>query len=168
MDLDQFLHLHRIELARRGHAAVMTCEQSEQLVPKLPGARAKNLFLHARKSQRHLLVTLPAERTVDLVRLGEALGVGRLGFASPERLANHLGVSPGAVSLLALFNDTAQAVDFVIDRELWNAPAVQAHPLVNTATVVVTHADLERFLAATGHAAQVIDVPAKTLEGTTQ
>jgi len=37
---------------------------------------------------------------------------------------------------------------------------VQAHPLVNTATMVVAHADLERFLAATGHAARVIDVPA--------
>jgi Ala-tRNA(Pro) deacylase len=48
----------------------------------------------------------------------------------------------------------------VIDRALWNAPAVQAHPLVNDATMVIPHAELERFLVATGHAPRVIDVPA--------
>jgi Ala-tRNA(Pro) deacylase len=36
---------------------------------------------------------------------------------------------------------------------------VQAHPLINTATMVLAHADLERFLAATGHTPRVIDVP---------
>src|SRR5262249_6829162 len=96
----------------------------------------------------------------DLNALGEALAAGKLGFASPERLAKHLGVTPGSVSLLALVNDTDRAVELVIDRTLWEASAVQAHPLVNTATMVVAHADLERFLAATGHAPRVIDVPA--------
>ena len=51
------------------------------------------------------------------------------------------------------------AVEFVIDRALWEAEAVQSHPLVNTATMVVAHADLERFLAATRHVPRVIDVP---------
>jgi len=37
---------------------------------------------------------------------------------------------------------------------------VQAHPLRNDATMVIAHADLERFLAATGHAPRVIDVSA--------
>jgi Ala-tRNA(Pro) deacylase len=50
-------------------------------------------------------------------------------------------------------------VEFVIDRALWDAPAVHAHPLRNDATLVIAHADLERFLAATGHAPRVIDVP---------
>ena len=44
---------------------------------------------------------------------------------------------------LALVNDTAGAVEFVIDRTLWEAAAIQAHPLVNTATTVLAHADLE-------------------------
>ena len=43
---------------------------------------------------------------------------------------------------------------------LWDADAVQAHPLVNTATMILPHADLERFLRATGHWPRVIDVPA--------
>ena len=160
MDLDDFLRTHGIAAARHEHPAVMTVEESERLVPKLPGGKTKNLFLRDRKGRRHLLVTVAARRTVNLAALGELLGTGPLGFASPERLMKYLGITPGSVSLLGLANDTAHAVEFAIDRELWEAEAVQAHPLVNTATMVVPHADLERFLAATGHVARVIDVPA--------
>ena len=160
MDLDAFLRQHDIAAARHEHPAVMTVEESERLVPKLPGAKTKNLFLRDRKGARHFLVTAPHDIAVDLEALGAALGAGRLGFASPERLRKHLGLTPGAVSLLGLVNDEAGAVEFVIDRSLWEAGAVHAHPLVNTATMVVSHADLERFLAATRHAPRVIDVPA--------
>lgn len=165
MDLDQFLIERRISLPRHEHAAVMTVEESDRLVPKLPGVKTKNLFLRDKKGLKHLLVTVPAARAVDLNRLGEVLGVGRLGFASAERLARHLGITPGSVSLLALINDTAHKVEFVIDRALWGADAIQAHPLVNTATMVIAHVDLERFLAATGHRPRIVDVPAMASEG---
>jgi Ala-tRNA(Pro) deacylase len=164
MDLDQFLTERRISLPRYEHPAVMTVEESDRLVPKLPGKKTKNLFLRDKKGLRHLLVTVPSERAVDLNRLGEVLEVGRLGFASAERLARHLGITPGSVSLLALLNDTAHKVEFVIDRALWGADAVQAHPLVNTATMVISHVDLERFLAATGHRPRIVDVPAMAQE----
>jgi Ala-tRNA(Pro) deacylase len=160
MDLDAFLRNHGITAARHSHPPVMTVAESERLVPRLPGAKTKNLFLRDKKGARHFLATVPHDLPVDLNALGSALAAGRLGFASPERLAKHLGVTPGSVSLLALVNDTARAVEFVIDRALWDAPAVQAHPLVNDATMVLTHVELVRFLAATGHAPRVIDVPA--------
>jgi len=160
MNIDDFLREHGIAAARHEHAAVMTVEESEQLVPPLPGAKTKNLFLRDKKGARHFLVTVPAARTVDLGALGAVLATGRLGFASPERLHKHLAITPGSVSLLALVNDTARAVEFVLDRSLWEAAAVHAHPLTNTATVILAHADLEVFLRATGHVPRVIDVPA--------
>jgi Ala-tRNA(Pro) deacylase len=160
MDLDAFLREHHIAASRFDHAAVMTVEESERLVPKLPGIKTKNLFLRDKKGARHFLVTVAHDRAVDLNALGAALAAGRLGFASPERLQKHLRITPGSVSLLALINDEAGAVEFVIDRALWDADAVQAHPLINTATMVLAHAELERFVAATGHMPQVIDVPA--------
>ncbi len=160
MDLPAFLAAHGIAAERHAHPPVMTVAESERLVPRLPGAKTKNLFLRDKKGVRHFLVTVPHSLAVDLGALGAALGVGRLGFASPERLRKHLGIAPGSVSLLALVNDPRRAVAFVIDRALWEAAAVQAHPLTNDATMVLTHADLERFLAATGHAPRVIDVPA--------
>ncbi len=161
MDLAAFLHAHGIAPERHEHPPVMTVEESERLVPKLPGAKTKNLFLRDGKGRRHFLVTVAHDRAVDINALGAALDAGRLGFASPERLATHLGITPGSVSLLALVNDTKHAVEFVIDRGLWQAGAVHAHPLVNSATMIVTHADLERFLAATGHSPRVIDVPVR-------
>jgi Ala-tRNA(Pro) deacylase len=160
MDLSAFLSAHGIAPACHAHPPVMTVAESERLVPPLPGAKTKNLFLRDRKGARHLLVTVPHALAVDLDALGEVLAAGRLGFASPDRLLRHLGITPGSVSLLALVNDTAREVEFVVDRTLWEADAVQAHPLRNDATMVIAHADLERFLAATGHAPRVIDVPA--------
>jgi len=164
LKLQDFLIKHAIKLERHEHAAVMTVAESELLVPALPGAKTKNLFLRDKKGLKHFLVTIPAALSVNLNQLGDVLGAGRLGFASADRLLSHLGVTPGSVSMLGLVNDTEHHVQFVIDQALWDALAVQAHPLVNTATMVVPHADLVRFLAATGHEPQIISVPANTAE----
>jgi Ala-tRNA(Pro) deacylase len=164
MNLDDFLCRHGVVATRHEHPAVMTVEESERLVPKLPGAKTKNLFLRDRKGKRHFLVTAPHDKAVRLDALGELLGAGRLSFASPERLQKHLGLLPGAVSLLGLVNDPSGAVEFIIDRSLWDADAVQAHPLVNTATMVIPHDSLERFLSATGHPPRVVELPAVSME----
>ena len=158
MNLVELLTYHRIEVERFEHPPVMTVEESERLVPALPGAKTKNLFLRNKKGDRHFLVTVPHDLAVDLSALGARLGAGRLGFASAGRLERHLGITPGSVSLLALVNDAAHAVEFVIDRRLWQADAVHAHPLRNDATMVVPHASLERFLDVTGHPPLILDV----------
>ena len=165
MELHTLLHQLGIVPQRHEHAPVMTVEESDRLVPRLPGAKTKNLFLRDKKGLRHFLVTVRHDRKVDIMALGALLDAGRLGFASPDRLQRNLGVAPGAVSLLALCNDARGAVEFVIDQALWTAPSVQAHPLVNTATMILTHADLERFLVATGHAPTVIAVPEAGTKG---
>jgi Ala-tRNA(Pro) deacylase len=159
--LDALLARHGIEAPRYEHPAVMTVEESERLVPRLPGAKTKNLFLRDKKGARHWLVTVPHDLPVDLKALGALLDADRLGFASADRLLKYLGVTPGSVSLLGLVNDTGHAVQFVIDRRLWEAEAVHAHPLVNTATVVLAHAQLERFLAATGHSPRIEEIPSR-------
>ena len=160
--VEAFFSRHRIEATRHEHAPVMTVAESERLVPLLPGAKTKNLFLRDKKGARHFLVTVPCDLAVDLDALALLLGAGRLGFASADRLMKHLGVTPGSVSLLALVNDAAKAVELVVDRRLWEADAVHAHPLVNTATMVIPHGELERFLAATGHAPRVVEIPGRS------
>lgn len=159
--LAAFLEARGILPQRIEHAPVFTVEESERLVPPLPGTKTKNLFLRDKKGTRHFLVSVPHDLAVDLDALARSLGTGRLGLASPERLLEHLGVTPGSVSLLALVNDTAQTVELVLDRRIFEADAVHAHPLANNATMVISRSDLRRFLDATGHAARVIDVPAR-------
>ena len=164
MPLQKFLDVHGFVFECHEHPAVMTVAESELLVPQLPGAKTKNLFLRDKKGLKYFLVTIPAALSVNLRQLGDVLGAGRLSFASADRLLTNLGVTPGSVTLLSIVNDTAHNVQFVIDQALWDAPAVQAHPLINTATMVVPHADLIRFLAATGHAPQIVSVPAVAAE----
>ncbi len=159
MTLEEFLVLHGFVFERYEHRAVMTVAESESLALDLPGAKTKNLFLRDKKGSKYFLVTIPAALSVNFKQLGALLGVVGLSFASPERLLTHLGVTPGSVTMLGLVNDTAHNVQFVIDQALWDAPAVQAHPLINTATMILPHGELERFLTVTGHVPMVISVP---------
>jgi len=141
------------------HPPVMTVAESLELVPELPGCKTKNLFLRDKKRRRRFLFTAAHARTVDLRALADRLGVQGLSFAPPQELLEHLGVSPGSVSLLALINDRSRSVELVIDARVWSAEALQAHPLDNAATAVLTHDMLERFLAATGHIPVIVDFP---------
>ncbi len=155
----EFLAEQAIEYLRVDHPAVFTCEEAAKLVPPLPGAETKNLFLRDGKGKQHFLVTVPAEKSVNLKQLGELLEVKGLGFASAERLQRLLGVEPGAVTLLAAFNDRAGEVGVVIDAELWKSEALKCHPLVNTSTLSLSKDSVERFLNAVDHPPRVVTIP---------
>ena len=161
MNIYQFLSDHHIPYERHDHPAVYTVEESRRLVPPLPGAKTKNLFLRDRKGRRHILVTVGHEKNVDLKTLADLLGIGKLSFASSDRLFRFLGVDPGAVTMLAVVNDRRHAVEVVMDEPIWHATAVQCHPLVNTSTLVIPQEHLQRFFEITGHLVQVIDVPVR-------
>ena len=49
-----------------------------------------------------VVVTLLEDRQVNLAALGTQLQMGKLSFASPQRLMHYLGVIPGAVTPLAV------------------------------------------------------------------
>jgi Ala-tRNA(Pro) deacylase len=91
---------------RFDHPAVYTCEESDRLCPKMPGSGTKNLFLRDNAGKRHFLVVVEKDKSVDLKKLKEIIGVSKLGFASEERLKKHLGLTPGSVTLLGLVNDS--------------------------------------------------------------
>lgn len=161
MNIYQFLEAHRIEYRRFDHPPVFTVADVHRLTPDLPGAGTKNLFFRNKKGSRHFLVVVPADQRVDLKKLPESLQSGRVSFGSPQRLQQHLGIEPGSVSLLAVYNDrNRHSVEIFIDASLWKADALQFHPLVNTSTLVISKDGIERFLAATGHRWKVVDVPA--------
>jgi Ala-tRNA(Pro) deacylase len=160
MNIYEFLQKHDIAYEACEHPAVFTCEQAEKLVPPLPGAHTKNLFLKERKGKL-MLVVIGYEKSVDLKALGKTLEVKDLSFASPEKLKEFLGVEPGSATVLGLLADTENVVQVIIDEKIWNAEAIQCHPLVNTATLVISHEGLETFLRATNHEVNVIDVPSR-------
>jgi Ala-tRNA(Pro) deacylase len=157
-DLFSLLDSLSIVYTRYDHPAVYTSAQA-RLLPPMPGASAKNLFLRDRSGARHILLTLDDRKSADLKALSAAQGASRLSLASPRRLQELLGIQPGAVSLLALVNDPLHKVEVWIDRDIWQAEALHCHPLVNTATLVLTLDSLRAFLQATGHAVRVVEIP---------
>lgn len=140
------------------HEPVFTCEESAKL-PPMPGADTKNLFLAEEKGPRRFLVAVGHDTRADLKALRAVLGVKQLQFGSAEDLLAMLGVTPGSVTLLGLACDTERRVEVLIDEPLWQAPSLRCHPLTNAASVVIAHADVERFFAATGHTPLVLAVP---------
>ena len=161
MEIYDYLDTHGIEYERHDHPPVFTCEDVNRLVPALPGRKTKNLFICDNKGKQHFLVTIPDEKSVDLKSFSEVLGVKKLRFASANRLQKHLKLDPGAVTILGVMNDDNLQVRVVVDQSIWEADALQCHPLVNTATLVIPLEHVRKFLEATGHQATVMDVPAR-------
>ena len=153
-----FARLDALGIARHTveHPPVFTVEEAKALRGNLPGHHIKNLFLRNKKEEMWLVVALE-DRAIDLKRLGEALGAGRLSFGSPDRLRRQLGVEPGSVTPFALVNDETRAVRLALDRGLMEGGPVNAHPLVNTMTTAITIADLLRLFETTGHAPLWLD-----------
>lgn len=157
-ELFDFLEEHKIAFVRHDHPPVFTCQEERQHVPESGAARTKNLFLRDRRGRRHLLLVTLCSKNVSIADFAVTSGADRLSFASPERLMKHLGLEPGSVTMLGLVNDTAHAVELFVDKDVWGAPSVHAHPLRNDATLVLTHAGVAQFLAATGHQPAIVTV----------
>jgi Ala-tRNA(Pro) deacylase len=158
--LISFLDKHQIDYERFDHPPVYTVEDVNRLLPDVPAASIKNLFLRDGKGKRHFLVVMPGEKRLDIKALGKKSGIGRMSFGSKDRLQRFLGVTPGAVTLLAVINDPEGAVEVLIDETLWKtAPAFQFHPMVNTSTLVFSRQSVEQFLNATGRSFEILEVP---------
>jgi Ala-tRNA(Pro) deacylase len=138
------------------HAPLHTCEAALAAIPDRSSVQTKNLFLRDKPGRRHFLLVTSCEKPVDIKRFAQKIGAGHLSFGSPERLLKHLGVEPGAVTVLGLLNDAAHAVELYVDAEVWNIGRWNCHPLVNTKTLVLDRTDIERFLARTGHAPRIV------------
>lgn len=141
------------------HPAVFRVGEGEEIKAGIPGAHTKNLFLKDAKGQLWL-ISAADQTVIDLKRLHLVIGSARLSFGSAELMAQALGVTPGSVTAFAMINGAPRGVRFVLDRALAEAPVVNFHPLVNTATTGIGQAGLRAFLAGVGTAPLVVDFPA--------
>jgi Ala-tRNA(Pro) deacylase len=145
MDRNQFVY-QRLE-----HTAVFTCEEADVHHAGIGAVSTKNLFLCDKKKRHFFLVVTDCEKKVRLESLSARLGISRLRFGSEENLEQILGVGRGSVTMMGLANDTEHRVALWIDKEIWGGEYFLCHPLVNTATLVLSKTELERFFALTGH-----------------
>jgi Ala-tRNA(Pro) deacylase len=150
------------------HPAVLTvAAANEHMSGMPPGLHIKNLFLKDKKKQRRWVVSVPDDAKVDLKALGKTLGAAGNNLSFASDLTEVLGILPGSVTPLAVFNDQPLSgggglrVTSVLDRSLVASDAhtlVFVHPLHSEAPLGITSSDLVAVLHAVGHPPILIDV----------
>ena len=161
-----FAELDRLQIrhATITHPAVFTVEEAKLYRGPVNGGHSKNLFLKDKKERLYLAVTLE-DVPVDLKALGTLLAAsGRLSFASPQALREHLGVDPGSVTPFSLINDRDRRVLPVFDTRMLGVSPLNFHPLANTATTAISSADLLKFVRALGFEPTCLSFPRRDPE----
>ena len=146
-----------IKFKTMSHPPVFTVDQAKAFRGKIEGAHVKNLVLRNKKGAMWLVVC-GEDRELDLKALGELLGAGRFSFGSTDRLAEYLGVVPGAVTPFAIINDRGGQVRVVLEKSLLQLRPLNFHPLDNAMTTSIDPDDLVRFLVAESHTPEIVDL----------
>ena len=158
---DVFTALDQLAVAHStiSHAPMRTVADSISLRDGVPGGYSKNLFLRNRKGKM-VLVTMLEHRIVNLKALGAQLGIGKPSFASQQRLMHYLGVKPGAVTPLAVINDSTQVVTAVLDKSLLAMDPLHFHPCDNRMTTTLSSKGLLTYMKSCHVEPVIIDFDA--------
>jgi Ala-tRNA(Pro) deacylase len=140
------------------HPPVFNTDDVEKYWRDIPATAVKNLFLRNKRGNRHYLVIAGVDKRVDLQKLVKVLDDDRLSFGSADRLLEKLGVTPGSVSPFGLLKETSRDVQVIIDADLRSADKLIFHPNINTSSVTISFADLEKFLATRPNRVRFIDL----------
>jgi Ala-tRNA(Pro) deacylase len=133
------------------HPAAPTIELARVYWKDIEATHCKNLFFRNHKGNRHYLVIIEHSRDLLIRDLEQRLKQGKLSFASDERMQKYLGLSPGSVSPFGLINDAGRHVHLFLDENLRNSTKISFHPCINTASLVISYPDFEKFLSYTGN-----------------
>jgi Ala-tRNA(Pro) deacylase len=141
------------------HKAVYNMDDLKDVELPYPERDAKNLFLRDDKKRNFYLVTVSAEKRVDLKQFRKEHGTRPLSFASEKYLGEILGLEPGSVTPLGLLNDEDRKVALYLDKEFFEEPAViGVHPNDNTATVYLRTEDLVQIVKEHGNEVEVVEI----------
>lgn len=140
------------------YPAHQTVEEGKRPRSAMEGIFTKNLLLKDKKD-RLFLIAIHEDCALDLKALLTRIGAGgRLAFASWEQMIEVLGVAPGALTPLALINDTDEVVTAVIDAALLGSDQVNFHSLTQTESVGLRAADLLCCIESCGREPLFVDL----------
>lgn len=159
-----FLEENGIAYELYEHPEISTIEECLDYWKDIHDAvHCKNLFFRNHKGNRHYLVSLECHKDLDIHALEHSLHQGKLSFASEDRMMRCLGVHPGSVSAFGLIKDfdttdadvkelfeNGHRVKYYLDKDLRGVKKISFHPCENTASVVISGKNFERFLSLWG------------------
>lgn len=128
------------------HEPIPTVEAALAIRGPIEGVFCKNLFFRNHKGDKHYLVCFDHTKQLPVKDLELKLKQGKLSFASEQRMEKYLGLKPGSVSAFGLINDEDKHVKLFLDSSLKVSKYVSFHPNDNRATLIVSFADLMKFL----------------------
>ncbi|MCX6306441.1 MAG: prolyl-tRNA synthetase associated domain-containing protein [Bacteroidetes bacterium] len=140
------------------HPAAPTIELARVYWKDIVATHCKNLFFRNHKGNRHYLVIIEHDHDLVIHDLEQRLKQGKLSFASDERMIKYLGLTPGSVSPFGLINDTGRHVHVFIDQHLRSSLKISFHPCINTASLVISFGDFEKFLQFTGNSYEYLQL----------
>ena len=141
------------------HTPVYTIEDMDNLGDIFENAKiCKNLFVRDQKGKRHFLVVLPEEKRAPLADIATKIESTKLSFASEERLMKYLKLEPGSVTPLAVINDESNEVEVIFDEDLKKENLLGVHPCVNTATILLTPIELEKYVVSNNNKLKYIKI----------
>ena len=155
-ELKDYLDKHNIRYITHKHEAVFTVAESSgnEEIGKIQGLHCKTLFLKDDKGGFYL-IGLSAHKRLDIKKLEKHLKVKKLKFGLPDEL-DRFGLVPGSVSIFGAIY--SPSVCLILDKEVWNAEIVGFHPNVNTETLELGHADLERYYRSLPNRKEIIEL----------
>ena len=147
--LTSYLDILNIQYSLIRHQAVVTTEESRQVIHVDDCMSCKSLYVKDKKSDNFYLVVLPFDKRANMRYLASYVNCSKFEFATEEKLFADLGVHRGSVSPFAYLNEDVSkySAPLLIDNEVWTANKVKFHPCDNTATVVLNLADFKKFIA---------------------
>ena len=144
------------------HAPANNMKACDEIDAALGVIICKNLFLCNRQKTNFYLLMMPGRKAFRTKELSAQIHSSRLSFAEPEYLLRYLDTEPGAVSVMGLMNDGGNDVRLLIDEDVLKDEFIGCHPCVSTSSLKLKTKDLtERFLPATGHPFQTVQLKGK-------
>ncbi len=118
------------------------------------------MVLRERKGEkRYFLIVTEEDKSVDLKKLKEQLGCGKLEFAKEEDLETLLKTYPGNVSIFHLLYETEKKVNLVLDQDLLQYPLLAFHPLYNGMSLFLEPGEVLKFLEKIGRVVGIQEIP---------
>ena len=140
------------------HPPLPTIAEAVIYWESIDSTHCKNLFFRNHKGNRHYLVIIDYRQNLGIHDLEKRLKQGKLSFASESRMETYLGTKPGSVSAFGLINDKNDHVYVFLDENLKYSRNISFHPNDNTATLVISFMDFEKYLNSVGNKYEYLEL----------
>lgn len=148
-----------IPFERVDNDEAITMEDCEAIETKMNMKMVKTLFLCNRSKTVFNLLIMPGDKPFISKNYSVAAGTSRMSFAPAELFPEMLGVKIGATTVFCAANDPEKELRIVIDSEVLSEDYFGCSDGTTTGYLKLRTDDvLNRFLPATDHPADIIDL----------